>query len=265
MRCTRRVLLATLCVAGFAPRPADGAWVEEHAQFPFVLRADHGVPNARTILKELGELQAELTERLGIRPADAWIELYLFRDQPAFRDYVARQLPGFETRRALFVQSEAAAMVLAVRGDSLATDLRHETTHALLRAHTARLPLWLDEGLAEYFEQTVDQRRQNVRRDPALFGAMRKAAWPRLAQLERVTDVRRFEKPEYTAAWTWARYLIDGPNDVQIQLRAYLAEAGDRPPERTLRERLGELHPDVEQAMRAYWRSRISDDAPALR
>jgi len=257
MRFSRRLVLAWLLLAWAIPRNSQCAWVEEHAQFPFVLRADHTVPNAPTILNELAELQAELAERLGIRPAAGWIELYLFRDHEAFRAFVSRQFPGFESRRALFIQGQTAPMVLVARGDSLATDLRHESTHALLHAHTAHLPLWLDEGLAEYFEHSAEQRRHEVRRDSALFDAMLKPDWPRLVRLERAQDVRRLEPSDYTAAWAWARYLIDGPSDVQIQFRAYLAEAGDRQPERTMPERLSELNPHVEQAMKAYWQSRL--------
>ncbi|GIT30210.1 MAG: hypothetical protein Ct9H300mP1_22560 [Planctomycetaceae bacterium] len=31
-------------------------------------------------------------------------------------------------------------------------DLRHEFTHGVLHSSLKRVPLWLDEGLAEYFE-----------------------------------------------------------------------------------------------------------------
>jgi hypothetical protein len=43
-------------------------------------------------------------------------------------------------------------MVFAYRGEDFETDLRHECTHALLNAALPVVPLWLDEGLAEYFE-----------------------------------------------------------------------------------------------------------------
>lgn len=247
-----RYFCYALFLLGWAGR-GQAVWVEEHSRFPFVIRADYRVENPSTILAELSELQTELTEKLGVQPATEWIELYLFRDQHSFQDYVSRQFPGFESRRALFIQGRGPAMVLAYRGENLGTDVRHETTHALLRAHTARLPLWLDEGLAEYFELSPEQRRSDAQHDPKLQAAMRKPEWPRLTKLERETDVKRFDQRDYVAARTWARYLIDGPSDVQIQLRAFLAEAADREPERTLRDRLSELNLDVEQTMRAYW------------
>jgi hypothetical protein len=234
---------------------AQAAWVEEHSRFPFVIRADYRVENPTTILAELSEMQSELTDKLGVQPATEWIELYLFRDQRSFQEYVSRQFPGFESRRALFIQGRGPAMVLAYRGEKLGADLRHETTHALLRAHTARLPLWLDEGLAEYFELSPEQRDADKQHDPKLIAAMRKPEWPSLTKLERETDVKQFDQSDYVAARTWARYLIDGPSEVQIQLRAFLAEAADRDPKRTLRDRLSELNPDVEQAMRAHWQT----------
>ena len=42
----------------------------------------------------------------------------------------------------------------------LAVDLRHETTHAVLHGLLPMVPLWLDEGLAEYFEAPEANRLQ---------------------------------------------------------------------------------------------------------
>ena len=44
-------------------------------------------------------------------------------------------------------------------GDHLRTDLRHELTHALLHGVLKDVPLWLDEGLAGFFELPPDARR----------------------------------------------------------------------------------------------------------
>ena len=41
---------------------------------------------------------------------------------------------------------------MAYRNPEFGNDLRHECTHALLHAVLPAVPLWLDEGLAKYFE-----------------------------------------------------------------------------------------------------------------
>ena len=43
-------------------------------------------------------------------------------------------------------------LVYTYWGDRIQQDLRHELTHALLHSVLKDVPLWLDEGLAEYFE-----------------------------------------------------------------------------------------------------------------
>ena len=66
--------------------------------------------------------------------------------------------PRVPYRRALFVKSGSRGRVFAYEHEDLAVDVRHESTHALLHASLPMVPLWLDEGLAEYFEVAESQR-----------------------------------------------------------------------------------------------------------
>ena len=50
---------------------------------------------------------------------------------------------------------EEDLLVYTYWGDRIQQDLRHELTHALLHSVLKDVPLWLDEGLAEYFEMPV--------------------------------------------------------------------------------------------------------------
>ena len=43
-------------------------------------------------------------------------------------------------------------------GPDFEIDLRHEATHALLHGSLPMVPLWLDEGLAKYFEVLREHR-----------------------------------------------------------------------------------------------------------
>jgi len=60
--------------------------------------------------------------------------------------------PDFPTRRAFFLESKSRMEIYAQGGERLAEDLRHEVTHGYLHSVVPNLPLWLDEGLAKYYE-----------------------------------------------------------------------------------------------------------------
>ena len=81
------------------------------------------------------------------------------------RTYIEAHYPDIPYRRALFIKEHGLAGLYAYRHADLAVDLRHECTHAMLHASLPYVPLWLDEGLAEYFEATA--RRPGVR--PSAF------------------------------------------------------------------------------------------------
>ena len=56
-----------------------------------------------------------------------------------------------------FWRRDSERVVYTYSSPRLEEDLRHEATHALLRGSFGDLPLWLDEGLAEYFETDLAQ------------------------------------------------------------------------------------------------------------
>ena len=53
-------------------------------------------------------------------------------------------------------------LVYTFWSDHLRQDLRHELTHALLNGVTKEVPLWLDEGLAEYYELPPERDGMNA-------------------------------------------------------------------------------------------------------
>ena len=144
----------SLLSAGFVvlavARPGLGdTWVDSRTLGPFVCRADFHLDGSEALFADLHQLESDLVEHLGLRPARESIELYFFRDERSYRRYLARHLPQVPYRRALYVNTGGAGMVFAYRSKEFAVDVRHECTHALLHASLPMVPLWLDEGLAE--------------------------------------------------------------------------------------------------------------------
>ena len=68
------------------------------------------------------------------------------------RTFSSSITPSCPPRRAFFLAQGSQRVVYTYSSPRLEEDLRHEATHALLRGAFGDLPLWLDEGLAEYFE-----------------------------------------------------------------------------------------------------------------
>ena len=117
-----------------------------------VIYSDFMLPRDHRLVQELTAQRGDVAERLKLAPTDEPIHIYLFRSPESFKDFIQRHHPEFPLRRAFFVETDIRLAVYAHWGDRVAEDLRHEVAHGYLHAAVSGLPLWLDEGLAEYFE-----------------------------------------------------------------------------------------------------------------
>jgi hypothetical protein len=205
-------------------------------------------------LANLQSLERQVESELGIRvdPNQQPIDIYILDDRKAFEQFLTFYYPELPPRRAFFLAQGERRVVFAYQGDNLEIDLRHEATHALLHASGADLPLWLDEGLAEYFEVAPDDRGYNgehMARLPLDFSS----GWrPDLEQLEALQDVRRMTPRDYREAWAWVHYLLRGPSSGRTALIGTIADTRRGDPGRPLSERLHEEQrtPETEMAAR---------------
>jgi hypothetical protein len=131
--------------------------------------------------------------------------------------------PELPPRRAFFLAQGPRRVVYTYYNDRLDEDLRHEATHALLNVALGDLPLWLDEGLAEYFEGPSGHDGLNPEH-LARLPDDRKAGWhPDLVRLETLTTVREMTPRDYRESWAWVHYLLNGPPSGKQALLAFLA------------------------------------------
>ena len=142
-------------------QPADLAWLDhpdykwKHLQTEhFVLHHDQKMFAAK--VARMGEqfydaIAADLP-RLQDRTAPAFSHVFIFRDPRDWQRIVAGT-PGMETWAASFVRGNV--MYLQETGNATSDQmgtLAHEMTHLVFnRFLPVRLPLWLNEGLAEYY------------------------------------------------------------------------------------------------------------------
>lgn len=215
-----------MLLAGCGPlRPAQSLPTGfELSQGPIVIHSDQPVERQAAELPDLGQLQTRLNVALGGGPDPVAIDVYLFPSRDQLRNYLATRLPELQTRRAVFIKTAAGSTILACNGSHLATDLRHELTHAWLHQRSGQFPLWVDEGLAEYFETEPPGdhlgQPEHVR---LLQEALASGAWQpdlnRLATKDRVESMSRLD---YAEAWLWTCWILDhAPPEVSGRWRSW--------------------------------------------
>ena len=156
-------------------------------------------------------------------------------------------------RRAYFLGTPKKLAVYTFWGDRIQEDLRHEFTHGILHSSLKHVPLWLDEGLAEYFE-VVGPKPGGINTEYAdrLAAAVSNGWRPDLARLEELEHVADMQRVDYEQAWAWVHFLLHGhPRGPEV-LRGYLGALGNRPFAGSLGERIGAAIPDADERLVAY-------------
>ena len=145
--------------AGIPPLP------DRHDVFldQLVVHSNFELPGQHRLLQELNAQRTDLSSKLALPISDEPVHVYLFADAERFGQFMQRRYPNFPQRRAFFVETDTKLAVYAHWGDRVAEDLRHEVAHGYLHAVVQNLPLWLDEGLAEYFESASRKSRLESR------------------------------------------------------------------------------------------------------
>lgn len=230
-------------------------WVDERQVGPFIFHSTFPLDSYREVLEELPKLQRDLRATLATAPAKEPIYVHLLDDRRQHEAYIRERFPNVPYRRALFVRHSNQLSVFAYRQEELATDLRHECTHALLHSDIANLPLWLDEGLAEYFETPADRR---VEYSPHLAGLewnLRLGIVVDVPTLENRRELKELTALDYRYAWAWAHFLLHGPVAAHRELGAFLTNLRRDQPAGNLSERLAVAIPKPEaQLVRHFQR-----------
>lgn len=215
------LLLACWPLAAGADRPV---WTDVRQSGPFVCHATFPLGEYEQLLNELPELQKELTQTLGVPAATGPIHIYLFADAGEHRQFVAARFPKIPYRQALFVKLDREISVYAYRQAALGVDLRHECTHALFHSAWGDLPLWLDEGLAEYFEVAPVQRAFQHPNFDSLRWNMRLGIVRPIETLESRRELADMSGLDYSYSWAWVHFLLHGSEAGRLELVQYLAD-----------------------------------------
>jgi len=244
--------LAILTVA--ASVRADNRWPDERQAGQFLCHADFPLAPQQPLLDELSQLQQDLGAKLGAALPSEPIHFFLFQAKGTYQSYMKQYFPRVPYRRALFIKARGPGMVFAFQGTDFEIDVRHECTHALLHTWLPRVPLWLDEGLAEYFEVPREKRVRQNPHHTLVQAAVRLGQMPRLEELESLEKLDDMGRDEYRDAWAWVHFMLHGPREAQEELTRYLDDLHSGSDAGPLSERLRRRLPDVTRQMAEHFR-----------
>ncbi len=135
----------------------------------FRLLSNTPMTNDSSAVRCLQALERDVEKHLGFRPpaTNDPVDIYILEDRSAFDHFLKFYHPELPPRRAFFLAQGQERVVYTYINPRIEEDLRHEGTHAMLHGAFGDIPLWLDEGLAEYFENDLTladaQRRGSSR------------------------------------------------------------------------------------------------------
>ncbi len=205
------------------------------------------------LILELKALRQQVGETLDVPLQDRQVVVYLFSNESEYSTYMGGAYPDLPPRRAFFIGSPAELAVYAFDGNQVRVDLRHEYTHGLLHAGLKTVPLWLDEGIAEYFEVTgKDPQRVNVEHAQRLSLAVQNGWRPDMRRLESLEDVAEMHRLDYQESWAWVHFLLHESPDTQLLLINYLHELRENPNPGSLADRIESEMPHASERLLSY-------------
>ncbi|HEY0555164.1 MAG TPA: hypothetical protein VGG20_12915, partial [Thermoanaerobaculia bacterium] len=143
--------------------PLDEAWIELHTA-SFTLFSNAGETRVRQFgadLERLRDALSQLSPDLVLKsPAPTYV--YVFRTSSAFRGY-QRTYNGQPLDSDGYFLGRPLANYVAINGDTPGDEraiIYHEYIHYVMHNNYAALPLWLHEGLAEYYSTFLVSRNE---------------------------------------------------------------------------------------------------------
>ncbi|HVT26683.1 MAG TPA: hypothetical protein VHE81_01570 [Lacipirellulaceae bacterium] len=250
-RCNMKLLALLVAALSFACDSARGEvakrpWIDSRQVGPFIIQAQFPLQPYDKLFAELPNLERELIRTLGIKPAKEPIYVFLFDTADGYREYMHAHFPSVPYRSALFVLENGAPNVYTYRKSDLDIDLRHECTHALLHAALPVVPLWLDEGIAKYFEVPADKRAFDhpYFSDLKWKWSLRLGMVRSIESLEQRDDLSQMDAADYRYSWAWVHFMLHGPPAAHAALVSYLACYQNSTPTDKLSARLAATVPN---------------------
>ena len=216
------LLLITLVVGTLPVRAAKKSKWHELRSEHFHVITDGSTKKAAKITRKLEEFRLLLSLVLPGMRLDPPIPttVILFKNSKSIRPYQRVDREGRVIKSAGFMQHGQERMYLVVdtAGREYLQTAFHEYIHLVLRLTADSYPVWVDEGIAEFYEQTVIRGR-NFKvgfADEGWWSLLRRSRLIPFDTLQRVTrssehyNVRKKRQIFYAQSWALVQYLMTG-------------------------------------------------------
>lgn len=226
--------------------PARGGPVwREIRSAHFVLRTDADRSDALTTLGDFEATYAVLQD-VGfpdIASAPPPVTVVLFDSNAALRELTPAGVDGvFYSRLPHDLEAEPTMVLPARISESGRASFTHELTHAFVRRAYGWAPIWLNEGLAQYYStlrleegrvvlgKVVAGRLAPPSMIPsarAIVGADRDTFYAGSSWDDRSVEGVRQQHVYYAGAWLLVHMLMNGPDAYRARFRSFIHSVND--------------------------------------
>jgi len=223
----RRVLLVFVyacagvgagCAVSMPSTPTPGRHVILFTSLP--------AEQARLMQEQADKIVEDIAAALELQPPARRAAIMLFNSKRSYRWYVRSISPTHANTSAVCVVSEKEYLIALPRRRSAAAvlqSLRHELAHYVLAAHYDKLPPWINEGVALFFEFEADCSSRYLRRASRAAGSSREHGGSALSDLVALPEGVRLNSQEYATAWSLVHFLMKTPGCGAAGIKDYVA------------------------------------------
>jgi hypothetical protein len=244
----------SLCAGCQTPQRAIGRPAQHSIRAEQLLvLSDFKIDKDHPLIQDLIALRGQVAQTLALPMQKEEVVVYLFSTESKYHRYLDAAYPGLPRRRAYFVGTPRELAVYTYWGDRIQEDLRHEYTHGLLHASLKSVPLWIDEGLAEYFE-VVGPKPGTINTEYAqrLSASLANGWRPDMKRLERLDEFSQMQRIDYQESWSWVHYMLHTTPETREALLSYLADLQHSTSPKPLSDRLAKADPYVSSRVLSY-------------
>ena len=197
--------------------------------------------------RELTSVRSEVEDATGLELPGTPVGLTLFSTRRRYVTFVSLETADARRQRGVFISRNGEPHVYSFQQAKLESTLRHESTHALLHSALPYVPLWLDEGLASYFEVTASRQGSRDPKLDKLRWSLRIGWRPELATLESRSHAAELDAGDYRHAWGWVHFLLNESEESRSLLRRYLQNIANGEPPQAMSAFLAVEMPDARE------------------
>lgn len=199
-------------------------WNTSSSYTPFSLYSTLEPTRLTSMAKKLDGFREEVENVLGMSFDIDEIRIVVLRDKLEYDAYLEEHFPKLPKRRALFVQHRGPGLILTYSHGEWLVDARHECAHAFLHTCRSKLPSWMDEGLAEYFETNSTDRLAHQEHIQGVLAQIRYGQVPAIDDLEQWHIETPLESKQYRDAWSVVAFLLHHSPESRLAFQHYLKD-----------------------------------------